>query len=373
MSLESLDTQVSSKPPPVAPSSVRRLREARDVASAEAASAEASAGGALEAAVDPEAPYPAEEVDTILYEMTDPLNRYYRYPAAKAMLPLFMRLPFTPNHITAFHACLGITAGVLIARGSPRDLVAAFFLAEARMIFDCLDGVVARAKKLSSPNGRTIDEMGDMVGYIGMQIGMLFHVHHYYPEESLLFMVAAGMLVPGWMAMTYDYYKRTFSSFLRGSDDGPAEVLVRRSAKLAREGGGGFVTRFALMFEWLQTVLLTPFAIPQILERIRRETENPGSGADDPSLDAAARGVRRRARGPGFKRLLRFTSIVTGDNAITFFNFGLLTFALAKVEKTMIVAGFFTFVVVTLTCAAWTKRGVTGAAGGAGDPVREGR
>jgi hypothetical protein len=304
-----------------------------------------------------DAPLPAEEVDRILYEMTDPLNRYYRYPVAKAMLPLFMRLPFTPNHITAFHACLGLTAGVLIARGSPRELVAAFVLAEARMIFDCLDGVVARAKKLSSPYGRTIDEMGDMVGYLGMQIGTLVHVHRHSPEESLVFIFAAGMLVPGWMAMTYDYYKRTFSSLLKGTNDGPAEELVRRSAKRAREGGAGLVVRFALMFEWLQTTLLTPFAIPQILARIRRETNEPGSGTNDPSIEAMARGARRRAHSPQFKWLLRFTSIVTGDNAITFFNFGLLTFALAKVEKTMILAGFSTFVVVALTCAAWVKRG----------------
>jgi hypothetical protein len=55
--------------------------------------------------------------------------------------------------------------------------------------------------------------------------------------------------------------------------------------------------------------------------------------------------------------LLRFASIVTGDNAITFFNLGLLTFALAAVEKTMIFAGFCTFVLVSLVCASWLRKG----------------
>ncbi len=305
----------------------------------------------------PLAPLATEEVDAILYEMTDPLNRFYRYPVAKAMLPLFMRLPFTPNQITAFHACLGLAAGVLIARGTPKELVAAFVLAEARMVFDCLDGVVARGKKLTSPYGRTIDEMGDAVGYVGMQIGALVHIHHHAPGESLPFMLAAGLLVPGWMAMTYDYYKRTFTSLLKGTNDGPAEELIRRSAKRAREGGGSVVVRFALMFEWLQTTLLAPFAIPSLLERIRKETATPGAGVDDPTLAALAEGVRARARTPGFRWLLRFASLVTGDNAITFFNFGLLTFAIAAVEKTMIGAGFVTFLVVSLTCATWLKRG----------------
>lgn len=349
MSLETLDPSASGSLLAVGPSHVaRRPTEAL---------AEAVVSNESLVADEIDAPLPAEEVERILYEMTDPLNRYYRYPFAKGLLPIFMRLPFTPNHITAFHAAMGLSAGVLIARGSTRELVIAFFLAEARMIFDCLDGVVARAKKLSSPYGRTIDEMGDAVGYIGMQIGTLIHVHRHWPEESLIFMLAAGLLVPGWMAMTYDYYKRTFASLLKGTNDGPAEELIRRSAKRARGGGSGLVVMFALMFEWLQTTLLTPFAIPHILERIRRETEAPGTGTNDPSLDALARGVRRRAYTPGFRRLLRFTSMVTGDNAITFFNFGLLTFALAKVEKTMILVGFTTFVIVALTCAAWVKRG----------------
>ncbi len=370
MSLETLETSVS--PPsvrPVAASSRSRLQVGRVAADpqAEPVFSQTTSSGKTR---DELGPLPAEEVDRLLYEMTDPLNRYYRYPVAKAMLPLFMRLPFTPNQITAFHASMGLAAGVLIARGSPRELVLAFFLAEGRMIVDCLDGVVARAKKLTTPYGRTIDEMGDAVGYIGMQIGTLVHVHRHWPEESLVFMLAAGLLVPGWMAMTYDYYKRTFTSFLKGTNDGPAEELVRRSAKRARDGGGGVVVRFALMFEWLQTTLLTPFAIPQLLERIRRETKAPGSGTNDPGLEALARGVRRRAYSPGFKWLLRFTSIVTGDNAITFFNFGLLTFALAKVEKTMIMAGFTTFVVVAMTCAAWVKRGVVEETG---LPAREGR
>ncbi len=304
------------------------------------------------------APLEQTEIDELLYEMTDPMNRYYRYPVAKAMLPLFMRLPATPNQITVFHTCLGILAGVLIARGTSQDLLLAFLFAEARMIFDCLDGVVARAKKLTSPYGRTIDEMGDAVGYISMQLGTLFHIHHRWPEENLVLLLFAGLLVPGWMAMTYDYYRRTFASALKGTGDGPADELVRRSVKAHGEGAG-VVVRFALAFEWLQTVLLTPLAIPKIRARIRSEIRaaSPEGGFADRQLQVASEGIRRRARTPGFKRLLRFASIVTGDNAITFFNFGLLTGALVMVEHLMIAVGFGLFVVTATVCACWIKKG----------------
>ena len=105
MSLETLDTHTPSKPVVA----VAQVATPADVVAPRSLSA-----------ADEHGPLAAEDVDTILYEMTDPLNRYYRYPVAKGMLPLFMRLPFTPNQITAFHACLGLTAGVLIARGTPR-------------------------------------------------------------------------------------------------------------------------------------------------------------------------------------------------------------------------------------------------------------
>ena len=38
-------------------------------------------------------------------------------------------------------------------------LVLAFFLCEVRMILDCFDGVLARARGTSSPFGRALDEI----------------------------------------------------------------------------------------------------------------------------------------------------------------------------------------------------------------------
>src|SRR5687767_12316054 len=43
-------------------------------------------------------------VDSIIESMADPVNRFYRYPAAKALLPVLGRFSWiTPNNITYTH------------------------------------------------------------------------------------------------------------------------------------------------------------------------------------------------------------------------------------------------------------------------------
>ncbi len=304
-----------------------------------------------------EQPCSEAEIESVLAEMVDPFNRFYRYPAARLLLPLALKTPLRPNHVTAIHASLGIVAGLLIARGRSTDFALAFVLAEARMILDCFDGVLARAKKLFSPNGRTIDEIGDMIGYVSMQLGALYFIRAHWPGENVVFFFFACLVVPGWMAMTYDYYKRTFVSAMRGTDDDPASVLVTRVIKKRREGASP-VARFAIIFEWAQTFVITPFEIPRIIARIRE-----GVNADDRDvvrkLDYVRlpiqRNLRRGIHTPRFRRVLRLLSAVTGDNAVTFFNLGLLTGALALVEKLMIGGGMLTFVLTAAVCSRYVR------------------
>src|SRR5215213_1492716 len=55
-------------------------------------------------------------VDSIIESMADPVNRFYRYPAARAMLPIFGRFQFiTPNRVTYAHILIGLVASGLVA------------------------------------------------------------------------------------------------------------------------------------------------------------------------------------------------------------------------------------------------------------------
>src|SRR6188472_389351 len=121
------------------PSSVSPSWE-RSMSATSTDSASPSAPRSVEAA-------PAKElVDELLDAATDPPNRFYRYPAARGLLPILGRISWlTPNHVTYVHIIAGLAASALVAFTEGRSwLLLAFVLCEARMILDCFDGVLAR-------------------------------------------------------------------------------------------------------------------------------------------------------------------------------------------------------------------------------------
>ncbi len=157
---------------------------------------------------------PTPETAALADVMTDPLNRFYRYKVAQALLPLAMKTPVTPNQITFAHTAVGVTAAAFVAQGTNTGLIVAFVLSEVRMILDCLDGVVARAKKMSSPYGRTLDELGDAAAWLAICAAMFIHVHNRNPEVPAAAVLLSMMLMGALMAWGYDFYKRKFASAL---------------------------------------------------------------------------------------------------------------------------------------------------------------
>jgi phosphatidylglycerophosphate synthase len=292
----------------------------------------------------------------LVEEMNDVPNRVYRYRVARWMLPLVMRTPLTPNQITVIHALVGITAGYFIARGTYQDFVIAFVLAELRMIFDCLDGVVARAKKLYSPLGRSVDEMGDMIGWLGIQGGAFYYLRTRHPEEHVLLSVGA-LLAPAIMAVVYDYYKRKFASALTTASNGPADELVRKCVNYARDGGG-VVARFGLFFDWLQLFLLAPRTRRNVLARVNKELGKPYDEADLTAGADEIAGIRAQASSPQFRATLKFLSWITGDNAITLMNFGLLTGAIATTQKAVMIFGYGIMVFGAFACQRIIRTGI---------------
>src|SRR5215203_5708568 len=68
-----------------------------------------------------------EERRALAEHLDDPLNRYYRYPAARGLLRIAGGLPLRPDHITYLHTSLGIVGAALIAVGGTSALIASFF------------------------------------------------------------------------------------------------------------------------------------------------------------------------------------------------------------------------------------------------------
>ena len=160
--------------------------------------------------------------------LEDPLNRYYRYPVARALVHgLLVKTPLTPNQVSLLSVAFAGLAGYLVTFDDPRCLFAAAVSFEIRSILDCADGTLARAKKLSSPFGHAIDAVADWLGVVLLYVGIFWHFHLHPPPGgpwSQYISTWGILLLAVFQAATRsfaaDYYKLKYCSiFERGVDE----------------------------------------------------------------------------------------------------------------------------------------------------------
>jgi len=280
-----------------------------------------------------------EERRDLAEHLADPLNRYYRYPAARALLRIAGGLPLRPDHITYIHTLCGLAGAALIAWGQGSALIGAFFLLEIRMILDCYDGVLARAKKLSSPRGRTMDELGDAVAYIAIVIGMSVHIHRTRPDLSLGLVVALCLVliaVGGMSGHAYDFYNRCLGAALKDGRDSIAQEIEQKD-QLVRAGNAAWITRFGLWFDRWQIRLYTP-----------------DMGGRDP-----VETVITRASTPGMRFLVRSVGLLSWDNILGAMSVAVLVDRMLELELVALAYGFVMFTTVRVTM--WRVLGARGA------------
>jgi phosphatidylglycerophosphate synthase len=281
-----------------------------------------------------------EERRALAEHLTDPLNRLFRYPAAHALLRIAGGLPLRPDHITYLHTTSGILGAALIAWGGRWALAGAFVLLEVRMVLDCYDGVLARAKNLSSPRGRTMDELGDALAYVAIVIGMSVHLYRTRHDLSPAAIVALGLALVAAGALSghaYDFNKRRFGSALKDGRDAIAEELALKE-QLARAGGARWITRFGIWFDRWQ---------------VRLYSANVRNG------DTAAT-ITARAGTPAMRVLVRLIGLLSWDNMLGAISIGVLLDRIFEVELLALAYGLLMF--TTTRVVSWRvlgKRGVT--------------
>lgn len=232
--------------------------------------------------------------------LEDPANTFFRYPIALALSRLLVRTSITPNQISFTQPLFAAAAGYFVSLGhTSTDLLAVLFF-ELRSILDCCDGTVARAKKLSSPNGHAVDALCDWLGVVLLYAGIFVRFNLHPPTESLA--MGGGTLV-SWLGVngilclaifsgaarsfTSDYFRVKLTSvFERGQDDtldtlrtkilalGPrssffdkAEVLIGRLGHLT------------FNFEWLSRDKALAASSGDTVAALRREEHTPAMRA----------------------------------------------------------------------------------------------
>lgn len=249
-------------------------------------------------------PVSVATVDALIDATTDLPNRYYRYPAARALLPFLNPISWvTPNNVTYTHILFGLAAGAIVAftPDGPETkywLLLAFVLLEVRMILDCFDGVLARARKTSSPFGRALDELADTFSFITLTWAMTHRMQLGFKGFAL---ACLTLIFGGLSANAWDFYKRKLTSSLREGRDGVFEE-IRAKRALLESGKGGFLAYWGVYFDCFQILLY----------EVR-----PADG------DSVAY-IRRNAESPKMRRFARFLAFLSFDNGLGILNLGVL-------------------------------------------------
>ncbi len=82
-------------------------------------------------------------------------------PVARRLTPLALRLGLTPNQVTGFSVLLGLGAAGAFAGGRWWSLVLGAVLLQLSLVVDCVDGDVARFRRMFSPVGAWLDASTD--------------------------------------------------------------------------------------------------------------------------------------------------------------------------------------------------------------------
>lgn len=253
--------------------------------------------------------------------LEDPFNTYYRYPVALAMTRVLVHTRVTPNQVSLVQPVLAAVAGYLVTLDDWRYHLGAATVFELRSILDCVDGSLARAKKMSSPNGHAIDAMADWLSvvllYAGIAHYLYFHPAPGYSAALTLGVVALALLQGALRSFASDYFKTKYIGIFERREDSAVALLQKKVLGLTSE---------ASLFARIDVFIMRMGHLAFELERFDVERSKPLSpGAIDSMVSD---GSSSRTRAIGF-----LWSISSGD---AFLSFVIVSLVLGKLWTTQL-------------------------------------
>jgi phosphatidylglycerophosphate synthase len=283
------------------------------------------------------------DLESLLRLTQAPPDRLWRYPICRRLVPHLMSTPVTPNHVTAAHTLLGLSAGLLVAQGTLEAFVLAGLLFEVRAILDCLDGVLARAKKLSSPLGRTLDQLGDTIAYLSVVFGALWCLSPEYGWLSLGLAAFVFAAISASCSGAWDFFGRRFSGILRDGHDATELEYMALCRTLKQRPSVSFAFSWiAVSWQWLT---LAPGTLRQMRRRMAAGDWPEPDAQPPPHRLAAPLREDAAANDPILRRVLTLVGWVAADNLMFLMSILLLMGVLPQALPGLALWGVVTWVV----------------------------
>lgn len=162
----------------------------------------------------------------------EPTNRFVYYPIAHRLVAWLKDTWVTPNQVTLIQPLIAVVAAVCIASGDPRVLFLGAVIFELRSMLDCVDGTLARAKKVCSPGGHALDAFCDWLGVTLLYAGIFAHFLLHAPPAgpwsqyaSVAMVVGVALFQGAVRSFAADYFMRKYGSLLAEGRDATVEEL----------------------------------------------------------------------------------------------------------------------------------------------------
>jgi len=168
-------------------------------------------------------------------EVEEPIDVYVHRPPAYVIARLCFSTPVTPDQLTIAAIVLGVSGGAALAWPFAGHLQVGALCVFLSAVLDCSDGMLARMRGTSSPFGRMLDGVADLITVAAVVAGSVVVLVSRYADpwwHAALAVVAAAATVTTSAHHTagYDHYKNVYlrltSPGLRDADD-LAEALAR--------------------------------------------------------------------------------------------------------------------------------------------------
>ncbi len=112
------------------------------------------------------------------------VENWINRPLASILVSLVFRTPMTPNQLTIIAFIIAMGGAVLFAWGTAASAIWAAALCEVALVFDCADGMLARARKASSRFGSFLDLFLDRISDFCVLLGVVIGFYRAGGEDK---------------------------------------------------------------------------------------------------------------------------------------------------------------------------------------------
>ncbi|MCK5267655.1 MAG: CDP-alcohol phosphatidyltransferase family protein [Spirochaetes bacterium] len=194
----------------------------------------------------------------------EPVNIYINRPLADFFVSLFYNnTPVTPNQVTFLAMIIGVISGFFFKEGFAGSLFIGAVIYQLSIVLDCVDGQLARLKKMTSDFGRILDGASDYVVGIavfgGIYLGIMNNPElESYKSSALVILILLCISVTI-HAISYDFIKTKFHSIAKTGFDATINNMIEQRKKYEKDKKNQsvfkiFLTKIYLLYTNYQLV-----------------------------------------------------------------------------------------------------------------------